>query len=174
VVIFTARNTNNYIQNLRTSQGHIFFILQHLRPYSTSSLTLTLNEWGFNLNFSWVSMLFLNSWRVSRHIVRYDSNPPAIQKQHWHSREAQIEPPHIECQCEWAFRIRALAVYGVGFRHHPLVLSSYLPEGTKEYKHGSRTLYQKTCESLSMLADFLLIIFNLASLYVRSCKNYLV
>jgi hypothetical protein len=28
-----------------------------------------------------------------------------ISKQHWHSREAQIEPPLIEC--EWAFRIRA-------------------------------------------------------------------
>ena len=26
-------------------------------------------------------MLFLNSWRVSSHIVRYDTNPPAIQKQ---------------------------------------------------------------------------------------------
>jgi hypothetical protein len=39
------------------------------------------------------------------HIVRYDTNPPAIQKQHWNSIEAQIEPPLIEC--EWAFRIRA-------------------------------------------------------------------
>ena len=28
--------------------------------------------------------------------VRYDTNPPAIQKEHWHSREAQIEPPLIE------------------------------------------------------------------------------
>jgi hypothetical protein len=67
--------------------------------------SLTLSEWRFNLNFSWVSMLFLNSWRVSSHIVRYDTNPPAIQEQHWHSREAHIEPPLIEC--EWAFRIRA-------------------------------------------------------------------
>jgi hypothetical protein len=75
-------------------------------PYSKSSLTL--NEWRFNLSFSWVSMLFLNSWRVimSSHRVRYDTSPPAIQKQHWHSREAQIEPPLIEC--EWAFRIQAL------------------------------------------------------------------
>jgi hypothetical protein len=30
VVIFTARNTNIIIQNLRTPQGYIFFILQHL------------------------------------------------------------------------------------------------------------------------------------------------
>jgi hypothetical protein len=51
--------------------------------------------------------MFLNSWRVSCHIVRYDTNPPAMQKQQWHSREAQIEPPFIECECEWAFRIRA-------------------------------------------------------------------
>jgi hypothetical protein len=50
-------------------------------------------------------MLFLNSWRVSSRIVRYDISPSAIQKQHWHSREAQIELPLMEC--EWAFRIRA-------------------------------------------------------------------
>jgi hypothetical protein len=53
-------------------------------------------------------MLFLNSWRVSSHIVRYDTDHLAIQKQQWDSREAQIEPPLIECDCEWAFRIRAL------------------------------------------------------------------
>jgi hypothetical protein len=46
------------------------------------------------------SMLFLNSWRVSSYTVSYDTNPPAIQKEHWHSREAQIEPPLIECECE--------------------------------------------------------------------------
>jgi hypothetical protein len=81
-----------------------------IRPYSKSSLTLTLtlNEWRFNPSFSRVSMLFLNSWRVSSHIVRYDTSPPAIQKQQWHSREAQIELPLIECECEWAFRIRAI------------------------------------------------------------------
>jgi hypothetical protein len=33
-----------------------------VRPYSNSSLTL--NEWRFNLSFSWVSMLLLNSCRV--------------------------------------------------------------------------------------------------------------
>jgi hypothetical protein len=38
-------------------------------------------------------------------------NPPAIQKQHWYSREAQIEPPLIEC--EWAFRIQALKYQSV-------------------------------------------------------------
>ena len=78
-----------------------------------------------------MSVLFLNSWRVSSHIVRYRydtlqlfknsidtqgklrlnfhslsvselleyrRNPPAIQKQHLHSREAQIEPPLFECE----------------------------------------------------------------------------
>jgi predicted nuclease with RNAse H fold len=29
------------------------------------------------------------------------THPPAIQKQHWHSREAQIEPPLFECECMW-------------------------------------------------------------------------
>ena len=43
---------------------------------------------------------------VSSHIVRYDTDPPAIQKQHWHSREAQVEPPLIEYEC--AFRVRAI------------------------------------------------------------------
>ena len=47
-----------------------------------------------------MSLLFLNSWRVSSHIVRYDTGPLAIQKQQWDSREAQIEPPLIECECE--------------------------------------------------------------------------
>jgi hypothetical protein len=79
-----------------------------LRLYSKSSLTL--NEWRFNLSFSWVSMLFLNSQRVSSHRVRYNTNPPTIQKQQWHSSEAQNEPPLTECECEWAFRIRALDI----------------------------------------------------------------
>ena len=42
---------------------------------------------------------FLNSCHQP-HVVRYDINPPAIQKQQWHSREAQIELPLIECECE--------------------------------------------------------------------------
>jgi hypothetical protein len=85
------------------------FLLQkkrHLRPYSKSSLTL--NEWRFNLSLSWASVLFLNMWRVSVLPYYGTTHPPAIQKQHWHSREAQIEPPLIEC--EWAFRIRALVL----------------------------------------------------------------
>jgi hypothetical protein len=83
------------------------------RLYSKSSLTL--KEWRFNLSFSWVSVLFLNSWRVS--IVTYyvTTHATAIQKQHWHSREAQIDAcilkahshsmsggsiwASLECQC---------------------------------------------------------------------------
>jgi hypothetical protein len=39
-------------------------------------------EWRLNLSFSCVSMLFLNSWRVS--VVPYyvTTHPPAIQKHH--------------------------------------------------------------------------------------------
>ena len=50
------------------------------RSYSKSSLTL--NEWKFNLSFSRVSLLFLNSWRVS--VVPYyvTTHSPVIQKQH--------------------------------------------------------------------------------------------
>jgi hypothetical protein len=79
---------------------------QNLRLYSKRSHTL--NEWRFNMSFSWVSVLFLNSWRVS--VVPYNvtTHPPATQKQHWHSRKVQIEPPLIERKCKWAFRIRAL------------------------------------------------------------------
>jgi hypothetical protein len=51
-------------------------------------------------------MLFLNSWRASATLYSATTHPPAIQKQHWQSREAQIELPLIEC--EWAFRIRRL------------------------------------------------------------------
>jgi hypothetical protein len=35
----------------------------------------------------------------------YPPSSYSIQKQYWHSREAQIELPLIEC--EWAFRIQA-------------------------------------------------------------------
>jgi hypothetical protein len=41
------------------------FYTHDYRPYSKSSLSLTLNEWRFNLSFSPVSMLFLNSWRAA-------------------------------------------------------------------------------------------------------------
>jgi hypothetical protein len=75
------------------------------RPYSKSSLTLIFNECKFNLSFSWGSTLFLNSWRCSVISYYVTAHPPAIQKHHWHAREAQIEPPLIEC--EWAFRIQA-------------------------------------------------------------------
>ena len=52
-----------------------------LRPYSKSSLTLTLtlNEWKFNLSFSGVSLLFLNSWRVSACHILFSDHSPSIQ-----------------------------------------------------------------------------------------------
>jgi hypothetical protein len=61
------------------------------RILKAHSHALALNEWRFNLSFSWVSMLFLNSWMVS--VVPYyvTNHPPANQKQHLQSREAQIE-----------------------------------------------------------------------------------
>jgi hypothetical protein len=52
----------------------------------------------------WTSTHWLWVWVSS--LLEYGHNPPAIQKQHWHSREAQIELPLIECV--WAFRIRAI------------------------------------------------------------------
>jgi hypothetical protein len=77
--------------------GYVFtWVCTDIRLYSKSSLTLSEIEWRFNLSFPWVSMLFLNRWRVSSHIVRYGTNPPAIQKVWVSSREAQIEPPLIE------------------------------------------------------------------------------
>ena len=50
-----------------------------LRPYSKSSLTLTLHEWKFNLSFSGVSLLFLNSWRVSACHILFSDHSPSIQ-----------------------------------------------------------------------------------------------
>jgi hypothetical protein len=52
-------------------------------------------------------------WMASDEPYHVTTHPPAIQKQHWQSREAQIEPPLIEYEyeCEWAFRIRAFNSY---------------------------------------------------------------
>jgi hypothetical protein len=66
----------------------------------------SMSAWKFNLSFPWVSLLFLNSWRVNRVVPYYVTTyHRAIQIQHWHPREAQIEPSLFEC--EWAFRIQA-------------------------------------------------------------------
>jgi hypothetical protein len=43
---------------------------------------------------------------VSYLTMRLYTHPPAIQKQHRHLREAPTEPPLIQCECEWAFRIQ--------------------------------------------------------------------
>jgi hypothetical protein len=57
--------------------------LKEYRPYSKSSLTLTLDEWRFNLSLSRVSLLFLNSCRAS--VVPYyaTAHPPAIGRILW-------------------------------------------------------------------------------------------
>ena len=111
-------------------------IFQDERPYFKSSLTLTLNEWRFNWSFSRVSFLFLNSWRVSAVSYYVITHLPAIQKQHWHSREAPIEPPLIECECEWAFRIRAEELIKTSELHIYIYIS------------GVRTRVQKVKASL--------------------------
>jgi hypothetical protein len=62
----------------------------------------------------WASLECQCSFWIAGGLVSYlteYTHPPAIQKQQWHSRKAQIEPPLIECDCEcsecgWAFRIR--------------------------------------------------------------------
>jgi hypothetical protein len=63
-----------YLQNLFSFRNTDY------RPYSRSSLTF--NEWKFNLSFSRVSLLFLNSRRASVIPYYVITHPPAIQKQH--------------------------------------------------------------------------------------------
>ena len=56
----------------------------------------------------YMSVLFLNTVAggLRSHTVGYDTNTLKLfKKLHWHSREAQIEPPPFEF--EWAFRIQA-------------------------------------------------------------------
>jgi hypothetical protein len=110
------KSTADLLQLVRKAK--IREVWTYIRPYSKSSLTL--NEWKFNLSFSRVSLLFLNSWRVSVIPYHVTTHLPAIQKQHWHSREAHIEPPLIECECEWAFRIQPI-VFIVRIIHMQLV-----------------------------------------------------
>jgi hypothetical protein len=66
---------------------YLWLLTLQLFKNSTDTLKDTLKEWRFNLSFSRVSMLFLNSWRVSLVPCDATTQPPAIQKQHWHSRE---------------------------------------------------------------------------------------
>jgi hypothetical protein len=63
----------------------------------------------------WASVECQCCFWIARGLVSLPScvttDPLAIQKQHWHSREARIEPTLFECRepplCEWAFRIQA-------------------------------------------------------------------
>jgi hypothetical protein len=54
-------------------------VVQSLTPVLYSKRSLTLKEWRFNLSFPWVSMLFLNSWRVSVIPYYVTTHSPAIQ-----------------------------------------------------------------------------------------------
>jgi hypothetical protein len=82
--ILSTQDNEYYISDIITCKLQLFCITicaDYKRPYSKSSLILTLNEWKFNLSFSWVSLLFLKSWRVSV-IPKYVTirNPLTIQK----------------------------------------------------------------------------------------------
>ena len=54
-----------------------------------------------------MSLPFLNSSRVSSHILMYDTYLLPSQKWQHYSREAQIVPSLIECEHERAFKILA-------------------------------------------------------------------
>ena len=78
--VFKSQNYLFKSQNSFLKCQNSVFKCQNSRPYSKSSLTL--NEWKFNLSFSRVSLLFLNSWRASAIPYYVTTHPPAIQKQH--------------------------------------------------------------------------------------------
>jgi hypothetical protein len=86
-----ARILEERVKILRRIWAWKFFEHDHLRQYSKSSLTI--NEWKFNVSFPECHCCFwiAGAWRAS--VVPYSvtTHLPAIQKQHWHSREAQIE-----------------------------------------------------------------------------------
>jgi hypothetical protein len=98
-------------------------------------------------------MLFLNSWRVS--VVHYyvTTHPLAIQNQQWQSREAQIEPPLIEC--EWAFRLRAWLCHV-----HSRQAETFAWPGWKSNPRPFLVLLRgqvgprKRCQNLKLLSNF--------------------
>jgi hypothetical protein len=69
------------------------------------------------------TMLFLNRWRVSSHILRYDTNPPAIQNL------------HSITHWVWAFRIRAVVLLIVW--HVVLYKTRRLSEACVTFKKNS-------------------------------------
>jgi hypothetical protein len=98
------------------------------------------SQWRFNLSLPWVSVLFLNSWRVSLVPHYVTTHPPAIQKQHWYSRQRQIEPPLFECEYEWAFRIQALGYVKVSFRMRLQMIAQNWPNMRKQPRKDPRSL----------------------------------
>jgi hypothetical protein len=76
MLLYFSESFDNTVEHKITSAK-----IAILHPYPKSSLTL--NEWKFNLSFSQVSLLFLNSWRINSVVPYYaTTHPPAIQKQH--------------------------------------------------------------------------------------------
>jgi hypothetical protein len=109
---------------------------------------------------------FLNSWRVSSHIVSYDTNPPTIQKQHWHSREGQIEPPLFECEREWAFRIQALD----SIPAHLYVPQCFVVKMLSQYTYSNSDL-PNDIKLRTSSAEGWLFVPSVAAMFMSSKKN---
>ena len=95
----TEFNKNSNQANLKEHTLYtlkVYKTSQDYRPYSKTSLTLSLNEWMFNLSLPCVSLRFLNSWRFSVVHKYVTTFPPDIPKWQWYTKEAQNEPPLIE------------------------------------------------------------------------------
>ena len=62
-------------------------------------MTLALHLFKNSINTQEKLRLNIHSSSVSvSKLLEYERNSPVLQKQQWHSREAQIEPPFIECE----------------------------------------------------------------------------
>jgi hypothetical protein len=82
-------------------------------PFSKSSLTHTHTQWvevQSELLSSVILLFWIAGWLVSYQLYYVTTHAPSsYRKYHWHLREAQIEPPLIEC--EWDFRVQAYVQY---------------------------------------------------------------
>jgi hypothetical protein len=82
--LFTCYENFNFDpSNKMFSCDYCLYIILNAHSHSKSGGSIRARSLERNTVF--------NSWSVYSHIVRYETNSPAIQKQHWHSREAQNE-----------------------------------------------------------------------------------
>jgi hypothetical protein len=84
--------------------------------------------------------IWINSWRVSSHIVRYATLTLQLFKSSTDTQakcEDQIEPPIFEC--EWAFRIQEY-VLSNGLSQSTLCWKSWGSSGFPSFPHLQRTL----------------------------------